>query len=99
MPLNQLLILSGTLIILGTCGALCRRNLLAIALCFHVTFFGILLFIATCFVEYGEVKGVSLALILIVIFSLQMMFTGGLIIFTYRNQGTLHIDEMRQLRG
>lgn len=99
MPLNLLLMLSGSLVILGTCGALCRRNLLAISLCLHVAFLGIILLIAACFAERGDIKAVSLALILIVIFSLQMMFTGGLVIFIYRNQGNLHIDEMRQLRG
>ncbi len=99
MPFNLLFILSGALMILGICGALCRRNLLAISLCLHVAFLGIILLIATCFVEHGDIKNISLALILIAIFSLQMMFTGGLVIFIYRNQGTLHIDEMRQLRG
>jgi NADH:ubiquinone oxidoreductase subunit K len=99
LSLNLLLMLSGSLVFLGICGALCRRNLLAISLCLHVAFLGITLFISVCFAEHGDIKAVSLALILIVIFSLQIMFTGGLVIFIYRNQGTLHIDEMRQLRG
>ncbi len=99
MPLNLLLMLSGSLVILGICGALCRRSILAISLCLHVAFLGIILFLATCFAEHGGIKAISLALILIVIFSLQTMLAGGLVIFIYRNQGTLNIDEMRQLRG
>jgi NADH-quinone oxidoreductase subunit K len=99
MPFNLLLILSGALVALGICGALCRRNLLSIFLCLHIAFLGIVLFISIFWINQADTNGASIALALILLFSLQMMFLAGLIIFIYRNLGTLHIDEMRQLRG
>ena len=80
--------LSALLVLIGICGVLSRRNLLAVTLCFHLITLGIALLFSTSF-----------ALLLLTVFSLQVMVTCGIAIFVYRHSGTLNVDEFRQLRG
>ncbi|MDA0713519.1 MAG: hypothetical protein O2897_05990, partial [bacterium] len=86
-------------IFLGITGALCRRNLLTIFLCVHVTFLGIILLYASLIAINGHNEGFYIINIFILIFALFMLMAGALLVFVYRTQGTLNIDEIRQLRG
>lgn len=80
--------LPGALILIGICGVLCRRNILNIALCFHLVILGIILLVPQ-----------SMALILLMVFSLQILVCCGVSIFVYRHIGTLNVDEFRQTHG
>ncbi len=79
-------------IFLGFAGILIRRNLIAIAFCFQLVFLGIMSWI----LELGDSKT---ALILGFVFSLLMLAYGTMVIFVWRERGTLHIDEIQELRG
>ena len=80
------------LIFLGLMGLLMRRNLIAIGFSFILCFLGILLWLYL-------LKATEIALLLSFVFSLQIMLYGVTIVFVWRNKGTLHIDEIRELRG
>ncbi|MEI6805497.1 MAG: NADH-quinone oxidoreductase subunit K [Myxococcaceae bacterium] len=80
------------LILLGFMGLLMRRNLIALGFSFLLIFLGILLWLYL-------LSATQIALILSIVFSLQMLLYGVLVIFVWRNRGTLHIDEIRELRG
>ena len=80
------------LIFLGLMGLLMRRNLIAIGFSFILIFLGILLWLYA-------LKATQIALILSFLFSLQILLYGIVVIFVWRNKGTLHIDEIRELRG
>lgn len=99
MPIELTLWIASALIFLGISGALCRRNLLAIFLCIHVTFLGIILLCASILIKNDQSEGFLIITIFILIFTLFMLMAGALTVFVYRTQGTLNIDEIRQLRG
>ncbi|MEI6790171.1 MAG: hypothetical protein WCK42_03205 [Myxococcaceae bacterium] len=80
------------LIFLGLMGVLMRRNLIAIGFSFILIFLGILRWLYL-------LQATQIALILSFVFSLQILLYGVVIIFVWRNKGTLHIDEIRELRG
>jgi NADH:ubiquinone oxidoreductase subunit K len=80
------------LIVMGFMGLLMRRNLIAIGFSFVMIFFGILMWIYL-------LSATQIALILSIVFSLQILLYGVLIVFVWRNKGTLHLDEIRELRG
>lgn len=80
------------LIFLGLIGLLMRRNLIAIGFSFLLVFLGILLWLY-------RLQAPQVALILSFVFSLLILVYGAVIVFVWRNRGTLHIDEIRELRG
>lgn len=80
------------LILLGLMGLLMRRNLIAIGFSFVLIFLGILLWLFL-------LGATTIAFLLSFVFSLQLLLYGVIIIFVWRNKGTLHIDEIRELRG
>lgn len=80
------------LIFLGLIGLLMRRNLIAIGFSFLLVFLGILLWLY-------RLQAPQIALILSFVFSLLILVYGAVIVFVWRNRGTLHIDEIRELRG
>lgn len=80
------------LIMLGLTGLLMRRNLIAIGFSFVIIFLGILLWLHT-------LGAVQVALILSIVFSFQILIYGAVVVFVWRNRGTLHLDEIRELRG
>ncbi len=79
-------------IFLGISGILIRRNLFAIAFCFLLVFLGIM----TWLVNLGDLQT---AFILGFIFSLLMLTYSTMVVFVWRERGTLHIDEIQELRG
>lgn len=81
-----------SLIAIGLMSLLIRRNLIAIGFSFVMMFLGVLLWLYL-------LGATQIALILSVVFSLQILLYGVLVTFVWRNKGTLHIDEIRELRG
>jgi NADH:ubiquinone oxidoreductase subunit K len=77
---------------LGLIGILMRRNLIAIGFSFALLFLGILLWLY-------RLQAHQIALILSVVFSILILVYGTVIIFVWRHRGTLHIDEMREIRS
>ncbi|MBL4817820.1 MAG: hypothetical protein JKY15_01130 [Deltaproteobacteria bacterium] len=75
------------LIVFGAIGLLTRRNLFAIGFCFQLIFLGILLLLT-------QSASLKIALSLSFVFGLFMLLFATLIIFVWRNKGTLHIDEV-----
>ncbi len=90
---------AGFMISLGVVGAMIRRSLLAIALCLQLSFLGAMLLFSTFSQIRGNEKGLSIAIVLMLAFSLQMLLVCALAVFTYRHRGTLNVDELRELRG
>ena len=80
------------LIIFGLMGLLIKRNLIAIGFSFVTIFLGVLLWLYL-------LSATQVALVLSIVFSLQILLYGVLVVFVWRNKGTLHIDEIRELRG
>lgn len=80
------------LILLGLMGILMRRNLIGIGFSFILIFLGILVWLNTLHAN-------SVALILSFMFGLQMILYAVITVFVWRQKGTLHIDEIRELRG
>ncbi len=80
------------LILIGLMGLLMRRNLIAIGFSFILIFLGILIWLYALGAN-------QIALVLSGVFSLQIVLYGAVVVFVWRNRGTLHIDEIRELRG
>lgn len=80
------------LIFLGILGLLMRRNLIAIGFCFQLVFLGALLW----FIRAGAEQE---AILLSFVFSLYTLLYTVVVIFVWRQHGSLHIDEIRELQG
>ena len=86
------MLLELSLIFLGFAGLLMRRNLIATGFCFQLVFLGILVWL-------NRLGVAPIALILSFVFGLYMLLYAVVVVFVWRNRGTLHIDEIRELRG
>lgn len=79
-------------ILFGLMGLLMRRNLIAIGFSFITIFLGIVLWLHL-------LAATQIIFMLSFVFSLQILLYGIVVVFVWRNRGTLHIDEIRELRG
>lgn len=78
-------------ILFGIIGLLIRRNLIAIGFCYILIFSGLFLWLKA-------LGAIEIAWLLSFMFSLQLLIFGAVSVFVWRNHGTLHIDELRELR-
>ena len=90
---------AGGLVFIGLLGALFRRHLLIIALSIDIALFGIFLLIAQIAFIKSDPNGGIIACTLLLLAAAQILVICGAGILGYRQHGSLHMDEFRELRG
>ena len=87
------------LICFGIIGALFRRQILLISLNLDIALLGICLGCIHSSQVWGNPIGFQIAMLILGTIMLHQVLTFSLTYYLFKKHGTLHIDELRNLRG
>lgn len=87
------------LMVLGVIGALFRRQILMISLNIDMALIGAALGLMHSSEQWDNNVGFYLSLLILGIVTLHQMLMFALAYYLYHQFGTLHLDELRNLRG
>jgi NADH-quinone oxidoreductase subunit K len=101
MSLNHYLILTAVLFAVGLCGALTRKNAIAVLISIEIMFnAGILNLIVFWHYRYvGDLTGQMMALFAIAVAAAESAIGLALVIAVYRHYKGVNVEEMRALKG
>lgn len=85
------------LVLVGIVGVLARRSLLSVLLSFNVGVVGACLLLASAEAEHP--KGLVAAFVVAGCGLWVSLCGGAVALAVYRRKGTLHVDELREMRG
>ena len=77
---------------------ICRRNLFLIALSFQISLVGVLLLIVLFSKIENNPQGPLIAFILLLCSSVFNLLLCALIVFVFRNRGTIYLDELKDIQ-
>ena len=87
------------LICFGVIGALFRRQILLVSLNLDIALIGVCFGCIHSSQVYENQMGFRIAMLIFGIITLHQLIAFGLTYYLYKKYGTLHIDELRNLRG
>ncbi len=87
------------LICFGVIGALFRRQILLVSLNLDIALIGVCFGCIHSSQVYENQMGFRIAMLIFGIIMLHQLIAFGLTYYLYKKYGTLHIDELRNLRG
>lgn len=101
IPLQHYLVLTALLFVIGLCGALTRKNAIAVLMCIEIMFnAAILNFVVFWRYLHGTVlTGQMFALFAIAVAAAESAVGLALVIAVYRHYKGVNVDEMRSLKG
>lgn len=101
MSLNHYLLLTAVLFAVGLCGALTRKNAIAVLISIEIMFnAGILnLIVFWHYRHFGAVTGQMMALFAIAVAAAESAIGLALVISVYRHYRSVDVDEMKALKG
>ena len=101
IPLHYYLVLTAILFAVGLCGALTRRNAIAVLISIEIMFnAGILnLIVFWHYRHFEALTGPLMALFAIAVAAAESAIGLALVIAVYRHYRSVDVDEMRQLHG
>lgn len=87
------------LFIVGLCGMLIRRSLLTALLCLNLSVLGASLLFCVFALRRRDAAGLRDALLMMASVSLLSSAGAAVAIAVFRRRATVHLDELRELRG
>jgi NADH-quinone oxidoreductase subunit K len=92
------LVLSTTLLVLGTIGVLTRRNIIVILMSIELILNAVAINLVAFSKHLGEVHGQVFAIFVVTIAAAEAAVGLGILIALFRNKETVHADEVDILR-
>ncbi|MCX7887876.1 MAG: NADH-quinone oxidoreductase subunit NuoK [Verrucomicrobiae bacterium] len=101
MPLGYYLVLGAVLFGIGLCGALTRRNAIAVLMSIEIMFNAAILnfVVFWYYLHNGALTGQVVALFAIAVAAAESAVGLALVIAVYRHYRSVNVDQMRALRG
>lgn len=99
VPLNWYIWLSGVLFTIGMAGFLMRRNIIIMFISIELMLNAVNISLVSFSHFLRDMAGQVLALFVIAVAAAEAAIGLGIIIALFRNKATVHVDEIKEMKG